>query len=58
MALQVEGGNTSSVTDSKYLSDPEGETALSGPGVTGWVNGVWMADMKTGSTSLGPLSKI
>jgi flagellin-like hook-associated protein FlgL len=34
---------TSSVTDSKYLSDPEGETASSGPGVTGWVNGVWMA---------------
>jgi flagellin-like hook-associated protein FlgL len=34
---------TSSVTDSKYLSDPEGETASSGAGVTGWVNGVWMA---------------
>ena len=34
---------TSSVTDSKYLSDPEGETASFGAGVTGWVNGVWMA---------------
>jgi flagellin-like hook-associated protein FlgL len=34
---------TSSVTDSEYLSDIEGESAKSGMGKTGWVNGVWMA---------------
>ena len=34
---------TSSVTDPEFLTDPEGESAIAGPGKTGWVNGVWMA---------------
>ena len=34
---------TSSVSDAKFLTDPEGENAIAGAGQTGWVNGVWMA---------------
>ena len=34
---------TSSKSDARYASDPEGETAPSGRGRTGWVNGVWLA---------------
>lgn len=34
---------TSSKTDPAYIADPEGESAPSGLGKTGWVDGVWMA---------------